>query len=172
MQTIITEYPQFFTATCHEWKMLLKPQKYKEIIMNSLKYLCDNNRIIVNAFVILDNHLHLIWQMKAGIKPENVQRDFLKFTAQKMQKDLKLYNPEYLNEFRVIAKDREFQFWKRNPLSIELRTDDVFLQKLNYIHENPVKAGLCKFAEDYYYSSAKFYESGDDDFGFLKHYNE
>ena len=94
--------------------------------------------------------------MKAGIKPENVQRDFLKFTAQKMQKDLKFYSSEFLNEFRVIAKEREFQYWKRKPFNIELRSDAVFIQKLEYIHENPVKAGLCKFAEEYYYHQPSF----------------
>ena len=125
-------------------------------------FICLNLKIsitysfIINAFVILVNHLYLIWQMKAGIKPENVQRDFLKFTAQKMQKDLKFYSSEFLNEFRVIAKEREFQYWKRKPFNIELRSDAVFIQKLEYIHENPVKAGLCKFAEEYYYHQPSF----------------
>jgi putative transposase len=48
-----------------------------------------------------------------------------------------------------------------------LYTKEVFEQKLNYIHFNPVKAGLCSFPEEYYYSSANFYHSGIDIFGFL-----
>ena len=46
----------------------------------------------------------------------------------------------------------------------------LFEQKVDYIHNNPVKAGLCKFGEDYQYSSAKFYETGNDDWGFITHY--
>jgi putative transposase len=46
----------------------------------------------------------------------------------------------------------------------------VFIQKLNYIHQNPVRAGLCSHAEEYKYSSAKFYETGIDNGGFLTHF--
>jgi putative transposase len=65
-----TESPQFFTATILEWKRLLKPDKYKDIIISSLEFLVRNKRVQVNAFVIMDNHIHLIWQMMEGIKPE------------------------------------------------------------------------------------------------------
>jgi putative transposase len=67
---MITESPQFFTATILEWKRLLKPDKYKDIIISSLEFLVRNKRVQVNAFVIMDNHIHLIWQMMEGIKPE------------------------------------------------------------------------------------------------------
>ncbi len=63
-----------------------------------------------------------------------------------------------------MAKDRDYQFWERNSLSIELRSAKVFIQKLEYLHNNPVKAGLCINPGDYYYSSARFYETGIDDF--------
>ena len=64
---MITEHPQFFTATILEWKKLLAPDKYKDIIMESLKFLVTNKRIILNGFVIMPNHIHLIWQMCEGI---------------------------------------------------------------------------------------------------------
>ncbi|MFT4018914.1 MAG: transposase [Agriterribacter sp.] len=170
MENSITEYPMFFTATNLEWKKLLTPDKYKDIVVNSLHFLVRENRISLNAFVIMSNHLHLIWQMKAGQKTDAVQRDFLKFTAQRIKADLLKKHPQVLTHFKVNAKDREYQFWERNPLSIELRTNTVYEQKLDYIHWNPVKAGLCKMPEDYKYSSAKFYETGIDDFGFITHY--
>ena len=81
MQPIITEYPQYFTTTILQWKKLLKPEKYKDIIIISLKFLVTDKRV-----KLLD------------------------------------------------AKDKEYQFWKRNPLSAELRNHVVFRQKLNYIH--------------------------------------
>jgi putative transposase len=49
MQVIIIESPQFFTATILEWKKLLKPEKYKDIIISSLQFLVENNRVRVNA---------------------------------------------------------------------------------------------------------------------------
>jgi putative transposase len=172
MQPIITESPQFFTATILEWKRLLKPDKYKDIIISSLQFLAENNRVKVNAFVIMDNHMHLIWQMMAGIKPEAVQRDFMKFTAQKIKQDLLKNHPAVLAHFKVNAKDREYQFWERNALSIELGTLEMFKQKLEYIHYNPVLAGLSNLPEEYKYSTAKFYETGINDWGFVTHYTE
>jgi hypothetical protein len=59
----------------------------------------------------------------------------------------------------------------REPLGIELISPAVFEQKLNYIHCNPVRAGLCINPEEYYYSSAKFYYDGVDSCGMLTHYS-
>ena len=169
MTNIITEYPQFFTATNLEWKKLLKPDKYKDMVIDSLRFLVKEKRIILYAFVIMDNHLHLIWQMQAGIKPADVQRDFLKYTAQKIKKDLQLNHPDVLKLFKVKTKDRQYQFWERNALSIELSTEKVFQQKLNYIHNNPVQAGLCILPEQYRYSSSSFYELKKTEWEFLTH---
>jgi len=170
MEKLPTEYPQFFTATVLEWKHLLKPDKYKDIIIDSLRFMIIDNRIELSAFVIMSNHLHLIWQMKNDTKPDAVQRDFLKYTAQQIKFDLQKNHQNVLPYFKVDAKDRRYQFWERNALSIELRTEKVFKQKLEYIHQNPVRAGICRFAEDYKYSSAKFYEKNIDDWGFIAHY--
>ncbi len=126
----------------------------------------------VNAFVIMSNHIHLIWQIQEGYKRDAVQRNFLKFVSQTIERDLEKNHPKVLERFHVGAKDRKYQFWERNPLSIDLFTKEVFIQKMEYIHYNPVAAGLCTYAEDYKYSSAKFYESGRDEFGFLTHWME
>jgi putative transposase len=77
-----------------------------------------------------------------------------------------------LETFKVNAKDRTYQLWKRNALSVDLFTPNVLQQKIDYIHANPVKAGLCLHPEDYYYSSAKFYNTGVDDFNMLTNYLE
>ncbi|HMI78807.1 MAG TPA: hypothetical protein VK484_08435 [Ferruginibacter sp.] len=75
-----------------------------------------------------------------------------------------------LEQFKVDKYDRTYQVWKREPLSVELRTAAVFDQKLDYIHYNPVEAGLCIYTEDYHYSSARFYHIGVDSFGILTHF--
>jgi len=69
--------------------------------------------------------------------------------------------------------DREYQFWQINSLSIDLWSDYVFMQKLDYIHNNPVqeKWRLAEHPENYKYSSANFYLNDVDDFGLLSHYN-
>jgi REP element-mobilizing transposase RayT len=90
----------------------------------------------------MDNHLHIIWQLQPEIKSYAVQRDFLKFTARKIKKDMLRFHRKDLLQFKVKAEDRKFQFWERNPLSVDLWSKDVLIQKLNYLHQNPVKAGL------------------------------
>lgn len=74
-----------------------------------------------------------VWQMQWDSDPHAVQRDFLKYTAQRIKKDLQKNHPTVLAQFKVDAKDREYQFWKRNPLSVELRNHPVFRQKLDYL---------------------------------------
>ena len=162
-------WPQFYTATILEWKPLLSQDKYKNYIIESLQYLVKNKRITLFAFVIMKNHIHLIWQAIPDFTPEMIQASFMKFTARKIKLDMIKKHPLVLEKFKVNAKDREYQFWERNPLGLDLYTHNVFMQKLEYIHWNPVKAGLCGMPEEYYYSSAKFYHTGIDDFEMLTH---
>ena len=165
-------HPQFVTITVHEWKHLLKPDKYKKIIIDSLAFLVEQKRIKLFAFVIMNNHMHFIWQIQANHTQSNVQRDFLKFVAQKIKFDLIKYHPKVLEKFAVSLNDRKYQFWKRNSLSVELYSPAVFEQKLTYIHQNPVKSGLCRLPEEYNWSSARFYIINEKNFSFLSHYEE
>ena len=169
---MLTEPPQFFTATILKWIHLLKEDNYKDIIMQSLKFHVEKNRIILYAFVIMPNHIHLIWQMQQGVKQSDVQRDFLKYTAQNIKFDLLKNDIKMLENFKVNLKDRSYQFWKHKPLSVPLFSSKVFNQKLDYIHNNPLqpKWKLCNAPEDYFYSSAKFYLKSIDDWGFLRHH--
>jgi putative transposase len=166
-----TYWPQFYTATILEWKHLLKPDKYKNIIIESLQFLVADKRINLYAFVIMSNHMHLIWQPLVDQTPISIQHSLLTNTAQRIKADLEENHPEVLLRFKVNAKDRDYQFWERNSLGIDLYTHDVFLQKINYMHNNPITAGLCRLPKEYHYSSAKFYELGIDDFKLLTHYN-
>ncbi len=164
-------YPAcFFTATNLNWKPLLSRNVHKDIVMNSLRYMQRDKKISLYAFVIMSNHLHLIWQPLGKHTPKQNQHNFLKYTAQQIKFNLMSCSRLKLEVYRVNASDREYQFWERNALSIELYTERVFLQKLNYIHQNPVKARLTVYPEDYRYSSARFYETGIDEWNILSHY--
>lgn len=167
-------YLTFITATILNWNYLLKTDKYKDIIINSLKFLVNNNRIVLSAFVIMPNHIHIVWRVSKDLKYENVQRDFLKYTSQEIIRDLKVHNPLRLGKFYVGAKDREYQIWERNALSIKIYSEKVAVEKINYIHKNPVQEGwrLCDLSDEYKYSSARFYYEGIDGWEMLTHYKE
>ncbi|HRE68683.1 MAG TPA: transposase [Cyclobacteriaceae bacterium] len=167
---VVKQYPEFITVTANDWLPVLSRDIDKRIILDSLQFLVSAQRIKVNAFVLMDTHFHLIWQVLGDHKREDVQRDFLRFTSQQILKQLRNEKSELLPKLEVNAKDRKYQVWQRNSLGIELRSAKVFLQKLEYIHHNPVKASLCKLPEDYQYSSARFYELNINDWDFLTHY--
>ncbi|MBK8608516.1 MAG: transposase [Chitinophagaceae bacterium] len=166
-----TIWPQFFTATIHKWNNLLKDDEYKDIIVDCLKFLVSDSRVEVNAFVIMSNHVHIIWQPLQHYTLTQIQTSFTTLTAKRIMKKLSETRPGILEEIKVNKYDRKHQVWKRESLSIELFTENVFMQKLDYIHENPVSAGLVTNPEDYKYSSAKFYELGIDEFDFITHYS-
>jgi REP element-mobilizing transposase RayT len=161
----------FFTATIYHWNHLLADADHKNIIVDCLKFLVLNKRIELNAFAIMSNHIHLIWQPSPGITASTIQASFMKYTAQQLKLSQLKKNAEGLSIFKVNRYDREYQIWKREPLSIELISEELFKQKLEYIHYNPVTAGLCEKPEDYLYSSAKFYLTGIDTFGILTHFS-
>lgn len=163
----------FFTATVLEWKPLLLRDSLKDIIRGSLEFLVTNKRIKLRGFVIMPNHIHLLWSIVESHRAADVQRDFLKFTSQQIIEQLKRNKDDHwLRQLEVNASDRKYQVWERNPLAVETYTEEVILQKLQYIDNNPTleKWRLCAAPEDYVYSSARFYYFGDSKWSFLTHF--
>ena len=158
----------FFTATALNWNLIFD-EVAKNIIVKSLKHLVDHRRILVLGFVVMPNHLHILWHICENNYLEDVQRDFMKFTAQQIKFHLQVSAPEKLNQHLVNTRDRKYQIFKRKPLSIPIDNNLIFEQKLNYIHQNPLqeKWQLAAVPEDYYYSSALFYANGVDHFNML-----
>ncbi|MBP6431955.1 MAG: transposase [Ferruginibacter sp.] len=164
----------FWTATINNWQNLLLSDDYKQIIINSLTYLSNNQKIDVFAFVIMPNHIHLIWRINEMNGKETTQGSFLKYTAHEFKKLLLLNNDVRLNDFAVKAANKKYEFWQRDSLAIHLYTKEVAFQKLDYIHANPIsgKWQLAKDMCEYKYSSARFYEEGIKEFEFLKDLRE
>ena len=167
-------HAQFFTVTNLNWLFILENEYHKQIMLEALKHRVDKNEVTIYAFVIMPNHFHAIWQIHDGIEKEDFQANLLKFTARSILKFMKINDDKLLDQLNVKAADRNYQVWERNALSVDLFTEEVFIQKLNYIHNNPVqlKWRLAKLPEEYKFSSAKFYETGIDDFNFLTHFRE
>jgi putative transposase len=162
----------FYTDTIFDDKHLLFRDEMKMIILNSWKYLVNAGKIKIYAFVIMPNHIHLIWNMLELNGSESPAGSFAKFTAHEFKKYLQNKDPEELESYRVNKSDRKYQFWKRDPLAIPLTFETSFIQRLNYIHNNPTnpKWQLSALPENYRWSSANFYENGFDEFGLITDY--
>ena len=95
---------------------------------------------------------------------------FLKFTAQQIKYKLVESTPAELENYKSTQRDRLYHFWERRPNKATMYNKKVPLQKIDYMHYNPVKAGLCKSPEDYKFSSARYYELNEDNWGFIENY--
>lgn len=110
------------------------------------------------------NHVHLVFRSsKENVKPEQILGDFKRFTSKAIIKAIK-DNPcesrkeVLLEQFRkagaIASNVANYQFWRHDNRPIELWSNKVIDEKINYIHQNPVVEGYVLMAEDYLYSSA------------------
>jgi REP element-mobilizing transposase RayT len=160
----------FWTATINNWQRLLKTDRYKQVIIDSLEYLSSRGKIDVFAFVIMPNHIHLIWRINETNGKETTQGSFLKVTAHQFKKMLINEGGNVIEDYAVEAHNKKYEFWQRDSLAIPLYTKKVAYQKMDYLHYNPVadQWQLAKDPCDYNYSTARFYELGVKDFDFIK----
>ena len=117
----------------------------------------------------MPNHIHLIWKLLEKNGKEMPHASFNKFTAHEIIEDLKKYHPQVLSVFKVEEKERQYRIWQSDPLAILMDTRQKLEQKINYIHNNPLheRWNLADRPENYYWSSASYYVTNKDDFGFL-----
>ena len=156
----------FTTATILNWYPLLAKDEHKNIVIEAFRFCVQGKRAKIWAFVIMDTHIHLIWQILAPHQLSEVRRDMLKFISQTIKNSI-VSKGDYclLEDFKVNKSDRYIQIWKRRPLSIEIISEKTLQQKLNYIHSNLAKKGMDDCA--YKYSSASFYATGICNWDFL-----
>jgi len=159
----------FVTCTVVDWIDALSRPLYKDVVCDSLRFCIDRKGLQLHAWVIMSNHLHLIASAKEGAVLADVLRDFKKFTARKLVEAIAGNAQEsrrewMLNAFHFAAEhnssNKEIQFWQQGFHPICLDRPQLWRQRLLYLHENPVRAGLVWRAEDYKYSSAIDYYVG------------
>jgi putative transposase len=163
---------EFFTATCLKWQPLLLPDDRKEIVLNSLKFMAGEERVWLYGFVIMPNHIHIMWRRQDQWLNKSTEQMFLKFTAQHIKYRLKEKFPDELELYRSTQSDRLYHFWERRPYKATMYNRKVAAQKLEYMHRNPVKAGLCRNPEDYHFSSYRYYELNETGWSFITHYED
>tara|TARA_B110000902_G_C14177117_1_gene539098 strand:- start:1 stop:549 length:549 start_codon:yes stop_codon:yes gene_type:complete len=164
----------FWTATINDWKHLLSEDLCKKIIIDSLLHLKEQKLIHVLAYVIMPNHIHLIWKLNDYNGKELPSASFTKFTGHQFQKYLRDTNPALLEEYAVNFPNKRYEFWQRDSKAMHLYTTEMLLQKLNYIHNNPLQEHwkLSSTPEEYPFSSAKFYIDGSDKFDLVERYED
>jgi putative transposase len=156
----------FVTLTVVDWVDVFIRKRYKDIIIESLQYCQANKGLQVFAYVIMSSHLHLIVKTEGKNELSDVLRDFKKYTAKQLLREIAHGGYESRCEWLLhrfayrgtAGQDkRQYQLWQSDNHPIVLYSLPVIAQKVDYIHLNPVKEGWVTKAEEYTYSSASNY---------------
>lgn len=120
----------------------------------------------VYGYCIMTNHLHLIIGSETN-ELSDIVRDFKSFTSREIRKLIEGHSGESRKSWMLSLlknaglqnkRNKDWQLWQQHNHPIELNTMERFEQRLNYIHNNPVKAGVVGQPEDYLQSSARQYQ--------------
>ncbi|WP_281614376.1 transposase [Flammeovirga sp. SubArs3] len=160
------EATYFVTMTVVYWIDVFTREEYRNIILDSFKYCQEHKDLKIHAYVIMSNHIHMIITKGRNKNLSDILRDFKKHTAKNIVKSIEENTKESRREWMLWMfqragqknpKNRDFQFWQQHNQPIILDTSEKLLQRLGYIHDNPIKAGIVQDAKDYLYSSASNY---------------
>lgn len=155
----------FLTFTVTDWVDVFTRLNYKNIIAESLMYCRKNKGLKLYAWCLMTNHMHLVCSIESPFRMSDFVRDFKKHTAKSILEEIKqlpesrrdwiLYRFEYAGKFD--HRIEHYRFWQDKSHPVELSTTEMIEQRINYIHENPVRSGIVASAEEYLFSSARNY---------------
>ncbi len=157
----------FITCTVVQWADVFTRTTYIEIKEDSLNFCIEHKGLIVHGYVVMSNHIHLLIQAKDNNRA--VLRDFKKFTSQRITKAIEENEKEsrkrwlmwlLTSEKATEEKAVSYRFWQPDNHAELCFSLQFMWQKLDYIHNNPVRAGMVDKAKEYKWSSAANYFYG------------
>ena len=162
-------YAYFVTWTLVDWLHLFDKDLYRQIVLDSLNYLRTEKKTQLNAYVIMSSHVHAILWPEIGINLSDITRDFKRFTSRKISQAAKTQNAmEILKVFQKARSENRaqnvsrYQVWQEGSPPEAVFTEKFARQKMDYIHMNPVRAGLVQTADQWLYSRARAYILGEE----------
>ena len=152
----------FVTTTIVHWQYVFTSVPYFEVLIESLKYCMANKGLHLHAHVIMPNHAHYIVSADAEKSLSDIMRDYARYTSRKITQLLTQEGRSMLLEvFRQAAIDgrrrNECKVWQDGFHPIALESDEFLRQKIDYLHDNPVRKGYVDKPEEWRYSSARNY---------------
>ncbi len=148
----------YLTSVTNNRLPVFRTDKLKEITANALNEAIKSADILIFAYVIMPDHYHIITDSLR--KPSEVLRYLIGITARRIINHLKENNlMSSLEKLKQETKKREYKYslWEHHPNVFSINNEATLMQKVNYIHQNPVRGGLAETAEDYLYSSARIW---------------
>jgi len=150
------EHTCFITSTIVQWLPVFVHDDHFRLMISALEFCCNQYNMKIYAFVIMENHFHLIVGAKDLFTP---MQSLKSFTSKKLLESIKEKRLDWiLNQFAFFkAKHKtqsSYQVWQEGYHPQEIRDWDMMRQKMEYIHQNPVRRGYVERPEYWKYSSA------------------
>lgn len=163
-QIVEQEELHYVTFQIVGWVDVFTRKTYRDIVIESLRFCQEKKGLEIYAFVVMSNHVHAIIRSSNGRLSDTI-KEFKSFTAKKMLEQITNENESrrewMLSEFEFAAskhkRNEKYQIWTHENHPIILYGNTLIQQRINYIHDNPVRSGIVANQEDYLYSSARAY---------------
>jgi putative transposase len=149
------QFGQYFvTFTVHQWVDVFTRREYVDVFLESIRFCQREKGLKVYAWVVMTNHVHMIISSDKA-KLSDIIRDLKKFTSSQIVKTIDGNLTESRKKWLLwlLRKEEKIWFWEEGYHGEEIYSQDFFHTKMNYIHMNPVKAGIVEKEEEYLYSS-------------------
>ena len=158
----------FVSFATVNWIDVFIRKEYFAIMVESLNFCIEKKEMVIYGWCVMPSHVHLIFSVSDG-EQGTVLGSLKKHTSKQLQKAIEEHNQESRQEWLLWMMERagtknsnieKRQFWQQHNQPVELWSNDVFQQKLDYVHNNPVVAGFVREPEHWKYSSAFDYSGG------------
>ncbi len=155
----------FITFAVVNWVDVFTRKEYRDTVLDSIRYCQEAKGLVLYCWCLMSNHIHLVISAKEN-NTSDILRDFKKFTSKQIIQAIKEHPQESRREWMLHifetaaehnSRNKTYQFWQQDNQPKEIFSKTFAMQKLAYIHNNPVMAGIVDKAEDYVYSSARDY---------------
>jgi REP element-mobilizing transposase RayT len=154
------QQPHFLTMTVVEWMPLFTYRDIVSLLLESLRFVQRDRGVVLYAYVIMEHHLHMI---ASAPELHKTIKEFKSFTARNIIDFLEARNSIPLLEKLRRAKlhhkkESDYQLWQAGSHPQEIYSEEMLVQKVEYLHNNPVRRGYVDEPKHWRYSSARNYE--------------
>ncbi|MEI6900421.1 MAG: transposase [Bacteroidota bacterium] len=155
----------FVTLTVVDWVDVFTKKQYKLLLIDSLKYCQHYKGLEIYGWCLMSNHMHMIAKAIGEQTLSEILRDFKKFTSKTIVKSI-IELPDSRSKWMIsrfayagkyLKRIENYKFWQDGNHAEIIYSPFFFYEKLNYIHNNPVKEMIVCKPEEYYFSSARNY---------------
>ena len=157
----------FITFNITDWVDVFVKPVYKQIIVHTLNHFIEHKELVVYAWCLMSNHLHLVVKPGRNSSISEVEKEFKTFTERKILEFI-YTEPEIRRKWMMERFEKsnhplwllkKIQLWQNssNPIYIDSRKSKALAEHIEYVHKNPLRDRIVSDAEDYLYSSARDY---------------